>query len=97
MHLDGGYAAYFKLMHANVFTTRAALIIRHPAHSCDASVRPHELGRPKEKKGEGYLFVRFERRHTIFLCASVLRDPTRVVIIKKLFIKKRVTRFNDIS
>lgn len=39
MRLDAGYSAYFKLMHANVFTTSAALIIRYLARSCDASVR----------------------------------------------------------
>lgn len=50
MRLDAGYFAYFKLMHANVFTTSVALIIRYLARSCDASVRQHERGRRKEGK-----------------------------------------------
>lgn len=92
MHLDAGYAAYFKLMHANVFTTRAALIIRHPAYSCDASVRPHELGRPKEgkKRGEGYLFVRFEPAHDIPSRICLAR-PDRSGDYSKIIYKNRVT------
>lgn len=50
MRLHAGYSAYFKLMHANVFTTSAALIIRYLARSCDTSVRQHERERRKEGK-----------------------------------------------
>lgn len=40
----------FKLMHANLFTARAALIIRHPTRSCWRTEMPSTSTRMKKKK-----------------------------------------------